>query len=134
MSRLLKDLAPEFRPLAVELIARCVEAGIAIMIIDTLRTPSEQADNLAKGVSWTMNSKHLPQPPSGLSRAIDLAPYEVYNLAGPDKLKWDSKDPVWLKMGLIGESLGLRWGGRWKTPDSGHFEFVAPTSSNTVDI
>lgn len=94
------------------------------MIVDTLRTPEEQAQNIARGVSWTTNSKHLPQP-SGGAEAIDLAPYEVYQLAGPDKLQWSANDPVWLKMGLIGESLGLVWGGRWKVRDLGHFEYAS---------
>ena len=58
MSRSLDTLSPRFRPLAVELLARCVEAGICVMIVDTLRTPEEHAANLAKGVSWTTHSKH----------------------------------------------------------------------------
>jgi hypothetical protein len=95
-----------------------------VQIIDVLRTVEEQKVNLAKGVSATMNSRHLPQPPSGLSHAIDLCPYSIYALHGPDKLQWDSSDPVWGIMGPIGEALGLRWGGRWKHPyDVGHFEY-----------
>ena len=118
MSKALDDLSPKFKLLAIELIARCVEANIAIMIIDTLRTSEEQSVNIAKGVSWTMNSKHLT------GNAIDVAPYETWQLHGIDKLKWDSADPVWLRIGLIGEKLGLVWGGRWKQKDFGHFELV----------
>ena len=118
MSRKLDDLHPEFKPIACELISRIVEAGICVMIVDTLRTPEEQAENLRKGVSWTKNSRHL----SG--RAIDLCPYEIWNLHGPDKLMWKSSDPAWEKMGIIGEKLGLRWGGRWEQKDMGHFELM----------
>jgi len=118
MSRRLDDLDPRFRPLAVELLARCVEAGIPAMIIDTLRTPEEHQANLAKGVSWTKHSKHL----DGL--AIDVCPYDTYQLHGPDKLQWNAGDPVWQEIGAIGESLGLRWGGRWKPKDLGHFEMA----------
>lgn len=126
MSRLLSDLAPEFQPIAYKLLALFTEAGIPTLIVDTLRTPAEQAANLASGASKTLNSRHLT------GHAIDVAPYEVYQLHGPDKLQWNSSDPVWLKMGLIGESLGLVWGGRWKDangkpwPDSGHFEMKRP--------
>lgn len=120
MSRSLNDLAPVFRPLAYALLAQCVEQGICVLIVDTLRTPAEHAANLAKGVSWTTRSKHL----DGL--AIDIVPYDQYDLHGADKLKWDNGDPVWTKLGLIGESLGLRWGGRWTQKDMGHFEYVAP--------
>lgn len=129
MSRALNDLDSRFRPLAFELIARCAEAGIPVMIIDTLRTPEEQADNLVRGVSWTLKSKHLPQPPDHLSLAIDLAPYSQYQLHGPDKLQWDEADPAWQVLGAIGLQLGLTWAvtnshGRRK--DLGHFEYVEP--------
>jgi len=118
MSRALNDLDGRFRPIAVELIARCVEAGILLAILNTRRTAEEQAENLAKGVSWVTHSKHQ----DGL--AIDLAPYEIFLEKGPDKLQWDASDPLWAKMGAIGESLGLRWGGRWKQQDLGHFEYT----------
>lgn len=117
MSRRLDDLHPDMRAKAVELIARCVEAGIMVAIVDTLRTPEEQAEYVKKKVSWTLNSKHLT------GRAIDLAPYETYALHDGDKLNWDGSDPIWKKIGLIGEAIGLEWGGRWvSTPDYGHFQ------------
>lgn len=118
MSRALDDLSPEMRAKAVELLARCVEAGIVVVIVDTLRTPEEHAQNLANGTSWTQRSKHLD------GDAIDVAPLESYLLHGPDKIKWDAGDPIWRRIGMIGESLGLRWGGRWTIPDLGHFEIV----------
>lgn len=122
MSRRLDDLDPRFRPLAFELLARFTEAGIAVMIIDTLRTQKEHEANLAKGVSWTTHSKHL----DGL--AIDVCPYQEYLNTGPDKLAWDVANPQWASMGRIGEELGLRWGGRWKQRDLGHFEYVQPST------
>lgn len=124
MSRALNDLSPRFKPLAMELLARCVEAGIPVMVIDTLRTAAEHQINLAKGVSWTNHSKHLD------GDAIDICPYNTFLLAGPDKLQW-APGPVWTQIGLIGEKLGLHWGGRWSTPDLGHFEYVMPTQPST---
>lgn len=123
MSRRLDDLSLRFRPLAVELLARCVEAGIPVAIIDTRRTPEEHAANLAKGVSWTPHSTHLD------GDAIDICPYAQFDAHGPDKLNWDAGDPVWTKLGVIGEGIGLRWGGRWKVKDLGHFEYVAPAAT-----
>jgi hypothetical protein len=120
MSRKLDDLHPVFRPKAVELLARCIEAGIPVMIIDTLRTPAEHAANLAKGVSWTKHSKHLD------GMAIDICPWEEFSLNGPDKLAWNADNAVWEKLAKIGESLGLRAGYRWKQRDSGHFEYNGP--------
>ena len=127
MSRALDDLDDRMRPLAVELIARAAEHGIPVMIVDVLRTPAQQAINVAAGVSWTLKSLHLPQPPSMKSLAIDLCPYAQYDLHGPDKLAWSETDPAWQLLGALGQSLGLKWGvvdahGRRK--DLGHFEFV----------
>ena len=122
MSRRLDDLDPRMRFVVVEFLARCVEAKIPILILDTIRTNKEQEANIAKGVSWTKNSKHLPRRPSGKSYAIDVAPYYMFNMYGPDKLQWDGSDPVWQRIGAIGEGLGLVWGGRWKKKDMGHFE------------
>lgn len=116
MSRRLDDLHPDFKPKAMELLARCVEQGIAVMVIDTLRTPEEHAENLRKGVSWTTRSKHLD------GKAIDICPYLQWDLHGPDKLQWDAADPVWAKLANIGRSLGLICGYDWKVKDMGHFE------------
>jgi hypothetical protein len=122
MSRRLDDLAQPFRAKAMELIARAAEAGIPVLIVDTLRTPQEQAANIAKGVSWTTHSRHLT------GHAIDLCPYALFQIAGPDKLAWDADEPAWQTLGGIGERLGLTWGGRWgrgggrARPDLGHFE------------
>lgn len=127
-SRKLDDLSPRFRPLACELLARCVEAGIHVMIIDTLRTPQEQEENIVKGVSWTRNSKHLT------GDAIDICPFEVWQVHGADKLLWDADDPVWQEIGRIGERLGLVWGGRWRQKDMGHFEYAAFTPTSGVRV
>jgi peptidoglycan L-alanyl-D-glutamate endopeptidase CwlK len=121
MSRKLDDLSPRMRPLAMALLARAVEAGIAVAIVDTLRTPAEHAANLAAGVSWTTRSKHL------VGDAIDICPYAVWSAVGADKLSWDASDPNWKRLGEIGEAVGLKWGGRWTVKDLGHFEYVEPT-------
>lgn len=118
MSKRLDDLKPDMRALAVELIARCAEDGDPVFIADTLRTAEEHAANLARGTSWTPHSRHLD------GDAIDVVPYLQFQAHGPDKLNWNADDPVWQRIGRIGESLGLRWGGRWKQRDMGHFEIV----------
>jgi hypothetical protein len=127
MSRLLKDLNPMMRGKAVELLARLTEANIPVIIVCTLRSYEEHQKDLANGTSKITLSMHLPGKMRGRSfdgsDAIDICPYSIYNLHGSNKLQWDSTDPVWDKIGIIGEALKLRWGGRWKSPhDPGHFE------------
>ncbi len=121
MSRALDDLDARFLPVAMELIARCAEAGIPVMIVDTLRTEAEHQENLRRGVSWTKHSAHL----DGL--AIDICPFEQFNLHGSDKLCWQGNDPAWAKLAEIGRGLGLRCGADWTQRDRSHFEYVKPT-------
>lgn len=120
MSRALDDLSPRMLPVAMQLLARCAEAGIMVMIVDTRRTLAEQQAHVASGVSWTLQSKHLT------GDAIDIAPYETYALHGPDKLQWDPTDPVWARIGAIGQQLGLKWGvvKHGAQIDPGHFEWI----------
>ena len=65
-------------------------------------------------VTWTLKSRHL----DGL--AVDLAP------SRDGKTIWwaPADSPVWTRMGLIGQSFGLEWGGKWpqKQKDCPHFE------------
>ncbi len=38
--------------------------------------------------------------------------------------QWDNT-ALWKKIGVAGENLGLRWGGRWRAPyDPAHFEWA----------
>lgn len=110
-SRRLNSLDPSFRPLAVELIARAVEAKIDPRIVCTRRTLEEHRDNVRHGKSWTAHSLHI----DGL--AIDLCPLSL--LGKPD---WEPSSILWLQLGAIAQSLGLEWGGDWKQKDFGHFQ------------
>ena len=118
MSRALDDLDPRFRWVAFEFLARLTEAGIAVMIVSTRRTPAEHAENLRRGVSWTPHSKHL----DGL--AMDVCPYSTWLLHGADKLEWNADDAVWETIADMAEHLGLRSGYRWTQKDCGHVEYV----------
>ncbi len=139
MDRALDSLSSDFKLLVIDVLARLVEAGVAVMIVQTGRTPEEHAANLASGASAITVSKHEPRKMRGhisgtaddtKSDAIDLCPYATYRLKGPDKLEWAEDDApgaalAFQMIGDIGEAHGLRWGGRWKTPhDPGHLEYL----------
>lgn len=119
MSTSLDDLSPRMLPLANRFLAKLMEARIPVMIVTTKRSVQEQAEKVKQGLSWTMNSKHLT------GDAIDVAPYAIYDLHGPDKAMWDETDPIWLKIGAIGQACGLKWGvvnSKGERKDLGHFE------------
>ncbi len=135
MDTSLDSLDPVFKPLAFALLARLTEARIPVVIVNTRRTEAEQEHAIATGVSWVKVSKHQ----SGL--AIDVAPYEIYALHGANKLKWDTHDPVWVAIGKIIESIGLRWGGRFHPindigvgKDPGHGEYAGPLPTIGVPV
>lgn len=80
-------------------------------------------------VTWTLKSKHIIDLDDGdtsndLSRAFDIVLID-----GNKKVSWDIKMDVnknkiadYIEAGKIGESVGLKWGGRFKSPDYPHFE------------
>jgi peptidoglycan L-alanyl-D-glutamate endopeptidase CwlK len=83
-----------------------------------------------KKVTWTLQSKHLIDLEDGnldnnKSRAFDIA------ITRDGKPVWDVKVdvnhdqyPDYEQAGKIGEAVGLRWGGKFKSPDMPHFEEV----------
>lgn len=147
MDRSLDSLSSAFLPLACEWIARVTARGVAVMIIQTSRTLEEHQANLVRGTSGVTMSMHLPRymrwdrnrvaldpREENKSDAMDIAPYEVYRLSGPDKLTWDGTDPAWGVIGEEAERVGLRWGGRWGRPfDPGHGELVVPWNKGYLE-
>lgn len=134
MSRSLDDIDEDERPWVFEFLARCTGASVPLMIVDTLRTAAEQAEAIRTGHSQNPHSLHLPQPPRGKARAIDVCPYAVFQLHGPDKLQWDTKDPAWQTIRAIAKQMKLRWGGDWKRPsDPDYLAYRPPETVNPYD-
>jgi hypothetical protein len=134
MGKDLSELTSYMEPVAIQFIADCEAANLPVTIEDTGRDPATQQANIEAGRSWTLNSKHLPQPPEMRSEAFDAVPKA---LAVLKYWGWngtlETSDPRWLQMGEIGENLGLEWGGRWPVnpphsrPDPGHFQWKPAT-------
>ena len=137
-SRKVSDCIQEMQDKYIQFKARMIEAGIDFIITCTIRSQEEQ-DNLwntgrsvftfpckcggksnkqgeckkhpfGLRVTWKKVSKHT------LGEAFDIA------ILKNGKLTWDVKD--YKQAGEIGESVGLRWGGRFKVVDSVHFEVL----------
>ena len=144
MSTSLKELQPEFmdkaekafkamkadgilRSLGVESIAvsetrRALAVQMAYYSRGRMRNEDVKAMYNAAGLyepsaeecrtynTWTLESKHL----QGL--AVDLVP--VRN----GGYWWKAPAEVWERMGEIGRSYGMKWGGDWRNRDCPHFE------------
>jgi peptidoglycan L-alanyl-D-glutamate endopeptidase CwlK len=147
ISRDPEDLEETIRKLYYKFKEEAEKRGITFIVTNVLRTPDVQLALYAQGrrplsevnelrekaglppitqkenriVTWTLNSKHVAE--RGKSRAFDIA------VLREGKPSWDVKVnvnknevPDYEELGEIGESLGLKWGGRWKKPDYPHFE------------
>jgi len=118
----LNALHPYFRDKIIELIQICKAKGIELAVVETFRTRSKQNEYKTMGRKYTRSGGGSSKHQYGL--AVDLVP--IVDSAAV----WDNV-VMWRKIGLAGEKLGLRWGGRWKKPyDPGHFEWTGGLNSN----
>lgn len=125
MTRDIKELTPGMYEKAKEFAGQMACAGIPFMFTCTYRSQEEQDALFAQGrtkpgskVTWVRHSKHQDR------LAFDIA------ILKDGKPTWDVKVdvsndqfPDYEQAGEIGESIGLRWGGRFKTRDMPHFEW-----------
>jgi hypothetical protein len=112
----LNALHPYFRDKIAQLISNCKAQGIELAVVETYRTHAKQNEYKTMGKKYTRSGAGKSKHQYGL--AVDLVPI-VDSVA-----MWD-KTALWKKIGVTGEKLGLRWGGRWKKPyDPGHFEWT----------
>lgn len=126
-SRDLNDLRSDIKAMAMRHIAECKISGIELLIYCTYRSPKEQNDLYACGRTISGNkvtncrggeSKHNNEDngrPSAL--AYDCVPC----IGG--KPQW-SDQKLYMKVGQIGEAIGLKWAGRWtgSLKETAHFE------------
>jgi peptidoglycan L-alanyl-D-glutamate endopeptidase CwlK len=123
-SRDIDDLTPHMRELTVKFLDKAAQEHIDVLIYCTMRSNEEQdalyAIGRTKPGSIVTNaragqSSHNPDK-TGKARAFDCVPM----LHG--KPQWNDRD-TYLKLGLIGESVGLKWAGRWsgRLRETAHF-------------
>lgn len=109
-------------PKLVEVVKRAIEIStVDFIVIEGVRSLTQQRENVKKGASKTMNSKHLIQP-TGYGHAVDLGP--LIN----GKIPWEDLDQFRLvsrAMKNAAEDLGVKitWGGDWTSfYDGPHYQ------------
>jgi hypothetical protein len=111
----LHSLHPYFRDKISKLIQNCKAKGIELAIVESYRTRAKQHEYFRMGRKYTRSAGGKSKHQYGL--AVDLVPVK------DSVAQWDNT-ALWKKVGTEGEKLGLRWGGRWKSPyDPAHFEW-----------
>lgn len=120
----LQALHPFFRDKVIALIQRCKSQGIELAIVETYRTHAKQSEYYRMGRKYTRAKQGKSRHQYGL--AVDVVP--IVN----GEAVWNNKR-LWRKIGLTGERLGLRWGGRWKNLyDPAHFEWTGGVSTRRL--
>jgi peptidoglycan LD-endopeptidase CwlK len=104
-----------------QLLSRAFREGIELLVAQTLRTFEEQATLYAFG--RTVSGLKVTHAPPGYSYhnwglAFDVAIKHFEHDPSPQ----DLYDGPWDRVGTIGESVGLEWGGHWRHPDRPHFQ------------
>jgi peptidoglycan L-alanyl-D-glutamate endopeptidase CwlK len=117
----LHSLHPFFRDKIVQLIKNCEAKGIDLVVVESYRTRAKQKEYYNMGRKYTRSAGGKSKHQYGL--AVDVVPVK-------DSVAiWDNVS-LWRKIGTEGEKLGLRWGGRWKSPyDPAHFEWTGGLTS-----
>ena len=114
----IKTLVPAAQAKAREFMAACLAAGISLKIIGGTRTYEEQNALYEQG-----------RTKSGPIVTNARGGYSWHNFG----IAWDigifqsgrylDESPLYAKAGAIGKSLGLEWGGDWKSiQDEPHFQ------------
>lgn len=111
----LQSLHPYFRDKIIQLVSNCRAKGIELVVVESYRTHAKQSEYYKMGRQYTRSAGGKSKHQYGL--AVDVVPV-INNVP-----QWENTN-LWRKVGVEGEKLGLRWGGRWKSPyDPAHFEW-----------
>lgn len=112
MARDISQLHPKARELAAKLVAECAKKGLVIKITDCVRDTEEQADCVKRKTS----SLQYPYSMHNWGVAFDFC-------RNDGKGAYFDDDGFFSKVGAVGRSLGLMWGGDWTSPvDKPHFQ------------
>ena len=125
MSRDPKLLSPHLRELHAQFMKLCNDdndPSTAVITVCTYRSNKDQQAAFDAGASNARpgQSKHNALDKNGnpASKAFDIGVIRF------GKYISNGKDPAYLRAGQIGESLGLKWAGRWtgKIRETCHYE------------
>lgn len=115
------DIHPKLRMLQKKLIEECKNQGLLVRITQEIRTVEEQDRLYSQG--RTVSGNIVTN-----AKGSDYSSHHQWGTAF-DFCRNDGKDPYYDedrffdKVGEIGKSIGLEWGGDWKSPvDKPHFQ------------
>ena len=111
-------LVPRAQAKAREWLARCLAEGINVKVIEGTRTYERQAELYAQGRTKPGPKVTNAKPGYSWHNFGVAWDFVVFDARGQPL--WNS--PLMDRCGVIGEALGLQWGGRWKAVDKPHLQ------------
>ena len=131
-SRSLEDLHSVVKKKALAHIELCKEHGIDLLIYCTYRDIACQNALYLKGRGSP--GCIVTNARGGESYHNFRCAYDCVPLIG-GKPAWDDKD-TYIKVGQLGESLGLQWAGRWsgKLRETAHFQYTGGLSLKDLQL
>lgn len=121
-SRNLGELHPPVRERVQRFIDACRDEGIDLLITSTYRDHESQNALYAQG--RTKPGKIVTNAKGGQSFHNHRCAVDVVPLIN-GKPNWNTKDPVWPKIGALGKAAGLEWAGDWvKFKEMAHFQYT----------
>lgn len=121
---------PRLIDLSQKLVSACRGQGLIIGIGESFRTKEEQDALYAKGRTAPGNIVTNAKGSSYSSHHQWGTAFDIYRNDG--KGVYTDSDGFFEKVGKIGKSIGLEWGGDWKSPvDKPHFQLPDWGSTTT---
>lgn len=121
---------PRLIELSKKLVSACKGQGLIIGIGESFRTKEEQDALYAKGRTAPGNIVTNAKGSSYSSHHQWGTAFDIYRSDG--KGVYTDGDGFFEKVGKIGKSIGLEWGGDWKSPvDKPHFQLPDWGSTTT---
>lgn len=98
----------------------CFSLNMSIVCVQALRTFAEQDVLFTHG--RTAPGPIVTNAKGGRSWHNYGMAFDVAFIGDQGEPSWEEGKP-WPLLGLMGEQIGLVWGGRFTRPDRGHFEY-----------
>ena len=120
MARDISKVHYEVRKRAEKLVTECARLGLIIKITDCVRNKAEQ-----NGIDASRTNCKYPNSYHNWGLAFDVCRYEDVDKDGIiSDDAYNQKGDFFFKVGQVGKSLGLGWGGDFKSIyDGPHFEY-----------
>lgn len=125
-SRDIGELLPPVQVRVQRFIDLCHDHDIDLLITSTYRDHESQNALYAQG--RTKLGKIVTNAKGGQSFHNHRCAVDVVPLIN-GKPNWNTKDPVWPKIGALGKAAGLEWAGDWvKFKEMAHFQYTGGLS------